>query len=83
MKQRYPDAWTPGRSDLCFATTNRQSALMELAARCDAIVVIAHGRVVARGTPDELRKQTGHDNLEDAFVALAGAELMTEDQWAE
>ncbi len=40
VKQRYPDAWTPGRSDLCFATTNRQSALMELAARCDAIVVI-------------------------------------------
>ena len=28
VKQRYPDAWTPGRSDLCFATTNRQSALM-------------------------------------------------------
>ena len=40
VKQRYPDAWTPGRSDLCFATTNRQSALMELAARCGAIVVI-------------------------------------------
>src|SRR5687768_10202528 len=40
VKRRYPDAWTPGRSDLCFATTNRQSALMELAARCDAIVVI-------------------------------------------
>jgi 4-hydroxy-3-methylbut-2-en-1-yl diphosphate reductase len=40
VKQRFPDAWTPGRSDLCFATTNRQSALMELAERCDAIVVI-------------------------------------------
>jgi 4-hydroxy-3-methylbut-2-enyl diphosphate reductase len=40
VKQRYPDAWTPGRSDLCFATTNRQSALMALAERCDAIVVI-------------------------------------------
>jgi sodium transport system ATP-binding protein len=57
--------------------------MQEVSALCDAIVVIAHGRVVARGTPDELRKQTGHDNLEDAFVALAGAELMTEDQWAE
>jgi sodium transport system ATP-binding protein len=28
--------------------------------------------VVAQGTPDELRAQGGHDNLEDAFVALAG-----------
>jgi len=40
VKERFPDAWMPGRSDLCFATTNRQSALMALAERCDAIVVI-------------------------------------------
>ncbi|MFV0258877.1 MAG: 4-hydroxy-3-methylbut-2-enyl diphosphate reductase, partial [Acidimicrobiales bacterium] len=26
-RDRWPDLWTPGRSDLCFATTNRQSAL--------------------------------------------------------
>jgi 4-hydroxy-3-methylbut-2-enyl diphosphate reductase len=39
-KARYPDLWQPGRSDLCFATTNRQSALMAMAPRCDAIVVI-------------------------------------------
>ena len=25
--ERFPDMWMPGRSDLCFATTNRQSAL--------------------------------------------------------
>ncbi len=37
---KYPQAWTPGRSDLCFATTNRQSALMAMAPQCDAIVVI-------------------------------------------
>jgi 4-hydroxy-3-methylbut-2-enyl diphosphate reductase len=37
---RFPDMWVPGRSDLCFATTNRQSALLEMAPRCDAIVVI-------------------------------------------
>lgn len=40
VKEKYPDTWTPGRSDLCFATTNRQSALMAIADRCDAIVVI-------------------------------------------
>lgn len=40
VHQRFPDVWTPGRSDLCFATTNRQSALMEIAPRCDALVVI-------------------------------------------
>jgi 4-hydroxy-3-methylbut-2-enyl diphosphate reductase len=40
VKERFPDVWTPGRSDLCFATTNRQAALMALSHRCDAIVVI-------------------------------------------
>ena len=39
-KERFPQVWLPGRSDLCFATTNRQSALTAMAARCDAIVVI-------------------------------------------
>ena len=39
-KEKFPDIWQPGRSDLCFATTNRQSALMAIADRCDAIVVI-------------------------------------------
>ena len=46
--------------------------MQEVSALCDSIVVIAFGRVVAQGTPDELRHQTGHDTLEDAFVALAG-----------
>ena len=40
VKERFPAVWTPGRSDLCFATTNRQSSLLAMAERCDAIVVI-------------------------------------------
>jgi 4-hydroxy-3-methylbut-2-en-1-yl diphosphate reductase len=39
-RERFPDMWTPGRSDLCFATTNRQAALMAMAPRCDAVVVV-------------------------------------------
>ncbi len=39
-KERFPELWMPGRSDLCFATTNRQTALLEIAERCDAVVVI-------------------------------------------
>ena len=48
--------------------------MQEVSALCDSIVVIASGRVVAQGTPDDLRRQTGYENLEDAFVALAGVE---------
>ncbi|MEY3266644.1 MAG: 4-hydroxy-3-methylbut-2-enyl diphosphate reductase [Actinomycetota bacterium] len=40
VRERFPDVWTPGRSDLCFATTNRQSALMSIAPRVDAFIII-------------------------------------------
>jgi len=46
--------------------------MQEVSALCDRIVVIAQGTVVADGTPDDLREQTGKPDLEDAFVALAG-----------
>ncbi|HEX7964533.1 MAG TPA: ATP-binding cassette domain-containing protein [Gammaproteobacteria bacterium] len=49
--------------------------MQEVAALCDGIVIIAHGRIVARGTPDELRKLTGESDLEEAFVKLCGAEV--------
>jgi sodium transport system ATP-binding protein len=48
--------------------------MQEVSALCDRIVVIAQGSVVGDGTPDELRKLTGRENLEDAFVALSGLE---------
>ena len=48
--------------------------MQEVAALCDRIVVIAHGRVVAQGSADALRAQTGEENLEDAFVQLIGSE---------
>jgi sodium transport system ATP-binding protein len=48
--------------------------MQEVAALCDRIVVIANGRVMAAGTPDELRAHTGEENLEDAFVKAIGSE---------
>lgn len=40
VRDRFPNVWTPGRSDLCFATTNRQTALMSIAPQVDAFIVI-------------------------------------------
>jgi sodium transport system ATP-binding protein len=48
--------------------------MQEVAALCDRIVVIAKGRVVASGTADELRAQTGESNLEEAFVRVIGSD---------
>jgi len=39
-EERFPEIWMPNRSDLCFATTNRQAALRAIAADADAVVVI-------------------------------------------
>lgn len=48
--------------------------MQEVAALCDQIVIIARGEVSATGSPDDLRQQTGQENLEDAFVAVIGSE---------
>jgi len=40
VQERFPETWMPGRSDLCFATTNRQSALKELTELAPTVIVI-------------------------------------------
>lgn len=39
---------------------------------CDNIGIIVNGVIIALGSPAELRARTGKNNLEDAFVELAG-----------
>ena len=47
--------------------------MQEVAALCDEVVVIAHGAVVAAGTPASLLERAGQSGLEDAFVTLIGS----------
>ncbi len=80
-RERFPDLWQPGRSDLCFATTNRQSALMEIAPRCDAMVVIGSanssntnalaGLAEEAGCP-EVYRINGPDELPPTLPAIVG-----------
>jgi len=46
--------------------------MQEVTALCDEIVIVAHGRVAARGTPEAIREASGKATLEDAFVSLTG-----------
>ncbi|MPY25628.1 ATP-binding cassette domain-containing protein [Shewanella psychropiezotolerans] len=48
--------------------------MQEVAALCDQVIVMADGKVVAIGSPDELCRQTGKDSLEDAFIQLIGTD---------
>ncbi|WP_419856124.1 4-hydroxy-3-methylbut-2-enyl diphosphate reductase [Candidatus Poriferisodalis sp.] len=71
-KDRFGDVWMPGRSDLCFATTNRQSALAEIAAACDAVVVI--GSANSSNTM-ALAKVAAESGCERVLRVNAAAEL--------
>ena len=80
-KRRFPGVWTPGRSDLCFATTNRQSALMAMAGPCDAIVVIGSANSSNTRALEKLAVEAGcarvhrvnhADELPDDLAGLVG-----------
>ena len=42
---------------------------------CPRIGFIAKGRLIAEGTADELKRASGAETLDDAFIALAGQKL--------
>jgi len=58
-----------------FLTTHYMDEAERVAHR---IAVIDHGRIVAQGSPQELKRQTGTDSLEEAFLALTGSSIRDE-----
>ncbi len=40
--------------------------------------MIDRGKIVAQGSPGELKEQTGKETLEDAFLALTGSAIREE-----
>ncbi|MCZ4339301.1 ATP-binding cassette domain-containing protein [Shewanella colwelliana] len=48
--------------------------MQEVAALCDQVIVMAEGKVVAVGSPEQLCQQTGKTSLEDAFIELIGTD---------
>jgi ABC-2 type transport system ATP-binding protein len=41
----------------------------------EQVAVMDHGKIVAHGTPEELKRRTETKNLEDAFIKLTGYDL--------
>jgi ABC-2 type transport system ATP-binding protein len=46
------------------------SHVMDEAERCDHLILLRDGRLLATGTPEELRSRTGTQGLDDAFLRL-------------
>ena len=65
--------WTRFRELADAGTTIIVSShVMDEADRCDELLFVRAGHVIARGTGDELRRQAGTDDLEQAFLQFAG-----------
>ena len=58
-----------------FLTTHYMDEAERVAQR---IAIIDHGKIVAQGSAQELKQQTGADSLEQAFLALTGTTIRDE-----
>jgi 4-hydroxy-3-methylbut-2-enyl diphosphate reductase len=77
----FPDIWMPNRSDLCFATTNRQAALRDIAKDADAVIVIGSANssntvaltkvADAAGCPRVLRVNNAVELPDDLYGTVA------------
>jgi ABC-2 type transport system ATP-binding protein len=68
------DLWTTFHELAAGGTTLLVSShVMDEAERCDDLILLRDGRIVATGAPDELRSRTHADDLEEAFLVLAEA----------
>jgi len=59
-----------------FFTTHYMEEADRIAQR---IAIIDHGKIIAMGSGEELKKQTGKESLEDAFLELTGHEIREEE----
>lgn len=50
------------------------SHVMDEAERCDRLLLMREGRIIADGSPGEIRTQTGTDDIEQAFLHLVEGE---------
>jgi ABC-2 type transport system ATP-binding protein len=59
-----------------FLTTHYMEEAERVAQR---VAVIDHGRIIAQGSPQELKQQTGAESLEQAFLKLTGSNIREEE----
>jgi 4-hydroxy-3-methylbut-2-enyl diphosphate reductase len=77
LKQRYPDARGPTKDDICYATTNRQVAVKDLAQRCAVVVVMGSANSSNSNRLVEVARAYG---AKEALLADTAAQLPW-DKW--
>ncbi len=62
LKERFPKIVTPKSEDICYATTNRQIAVKEIAADCDLVLVIGSTNSSNSNRLVEVAREYGADS---------------------
>ena len=71
LKEKYPDIIGPPKADICYATTNRQNSVKEMASKCDVVIVC--------GSPNSSNSNRLRETAEvfgiDAYIIDFASEL--------
>ena len=62
LRQRFPAIIGPRTDDICYATTNRQAAVKQLARECDLVLVIGSGNSSNSNRLVEVAREHGADS---------------------
>lgn len=74
LKRRFPHLETPNKEDICYATTNRQTAIRELAKQCDLVLIVGS---TTSSNSNRLREVAESMGVESHLV-MSGAEVLPE-----
>ena len=77
LKQRFPQLTPPPKDDICYATTNRQHAVKQLAPKCDLILVVG-----AKNSSNSVRLRETAQNCGTQSY-LIDDETQIRDEWFE
>jgi 4-hydroxy-3-methylbut-2-enyl diphosphate reductase len=62
LRERFPQIVGPRTDDICYATTNRQAAVKQLAQQCDLVLVIGSGNSSNSNRLVEVAREHGADS---------------------
>ena len=77
LRQRFPAIVGPRTDDICYATTNRQAAVKQLAAQCDLVLVIGSRNSSNSNRLVEVAREHGADSHLIDFEAEVREEWLT------
>jgi len=77
LREKFPNITGPRTDDICYATTNRQAAVRQMAAECDLVLVIGSANSSNSNRLVEVAREYGADSY------LIDNEVQVREEWLE